>query len=175
MERHPPPSQPNCPGCGRSFTPPGRTSHLKQTHNPRCRAIADRQNNFIPEDPPPSDKDILPDPLHFPGDFFANDYGPDDFPWDADDPDEDPELDDAESLPPGSEVDEFDTDSDPDLDDFYQDLDVGWEPPVANPGVHRGVADNDNEDNEDNEDNDMDGDGAPPPVLPQPSTAHDAL
>jgi hypothetical protein len=93
----------------------------------------------------------------------------DNFPWDAD---EDPELDDTESLPPDSEIDEFDTDSDPNLDDFYQDPDVGWEPPVADPGMHHGVANEVGEVGEGDEDDDMNGDG---PVLPERSTAHDAL
>jgi hypothetical protein len=159
---HDQPSAPTCAGCGRSFTPSGLTSHLKQTHNPRCHAIHDQQRNYIPEDHPPLDNDF-PDSDHFPGDFFADDYGPDDFPWNAD---EDPDPDDAESLPPDSEVNEFETDLDPDPDDFYQDPEIGWEPPIADPGVHV-----------DDEDHDMDedGDGDPPPILPERSTAHDAL
>jgi hypothetical protein len=141
-----------------------RVTSSKQTHDPQCHAIYDQQRNYIPEDCP-LDEDF-PDLPHFPGNFFANDYGPDDFPWD---PDEDLEPDDAESLLPDSEVDEFNTDVEHDPDDsndFHEDPEIRWEAPIADPDVNRGV---------DDEDDDMDGDGDPPPILPECSTAHNAL
>jgi hypothetical protein len=147
------------------FTSSGLTSHLKQTHNPRCREIGLRHQAYMPEDPPPSDPYTFPDSPRFSGDYFADEYRPEDFPWDAVDPDQDPDLkDDSESLPPDSDVDEFDADSDPDLEDCYQDPDTMWEPPVPDAGADR----TDDED-------EMGWDEDPPPMPPERSTAHDAL
>ena len=153
-----------CAGCGRSFTSSGLTSHLKQTHNPQCHAISDQYKAYIPEDRPPSDQEIFPDSPQFPGDFFSDNYGPDDFHWDAVDPDEDSEPD-AKSFPPDPDIDELDADSNPDSDDFYQDIDIGWEPPVPDVGADR----------TDDEEDEMDWVDDPLPMLPERSTAHDAL
>ena len=156
MERRLPPT---CAGCGKSFTSSGLTNHLKQTHNPRCRAISNRLRAYIPDDrPSESDQDVFPDSPRFSGDFFADEYHPDDFPWDAD---QDPEPD-AEFLPPDEDIDEFDADSESDSD-CYQDLDIGWEPPVSDAGVGRTDLDDEDDDPDD------------PPPLPERSTAHDAL
>jgi hypothetical protein len=157
-----------CPGCGLQFTVRGLTSHLKQTKNPPCKALFEEQHSYIPApspspEPPPSSKQP-PEPSHFGGDFFGDDYGLDDFQWNErdDEPLEfdinDLHLDDVDESGDPFHIDESDLESD--LEDVP---DLGWEPPIPPHPVP------------DNCPMEDDGHGRPAPSASQRSTAHDAL
>ena len=153
------PSVSTCAGCYQPFTVPGLASHLKQTQNPRCKAVFEADYGYVPED-----DDILPDPSQISCDSFTDDYGPDNFARDAEIDEENMDLDDQD-LPPDSDVDEDDIDPDCDFEDPSQDPDIGWEPPVT----EQDMADLDAHDFEDPEN------VHPPPIASQCSAAHDAL
>ena len=74
-----------CLGCSLHFTVRSLISHLKQTKNPPCKVLFKEQHSYIPTPspspkPPPSSKQT-PEPSHFGGDFFGDNYGLDDFHW----------------------------------------------------------------------------------------------
>ena len=107
---------PSCPGCGREFHGSGYMQHLQRTRWPHCAAIYEQIQNYIPglyEELKAAEEreaaeglegvgveraadgqdklrgEGLGIPRQFSGDFFGNDYGPDDFEelddWDEDD------------------------------------------------------------------------------------------
>ncbi|TFK45447.1 hypothetical protein OE88DRAFT_1214209 [Heliocybe sulcata] len=79
----------DCEGCGRSFTYPGYTQHLRKTRNPPCRAIYEAHESYMPGQKDTTTRtdtgqqvastDLDSDPPAFAGDFFGSDYHPDDF------------------------------------------------------------------------------------------------
>src|SRR5215470_16774731 len=142
------PSEPICAGCHQSFSISGLASHLRQTRNPPCKAIFEAQNNYIP-----AQRNSTPDSAHFVGDFFGENYEPDDFDWDADPADvqfpddhqdanimaDDSDIEPPNSEPPDSDVDEGDAASD--IVDSVFDFDAGWEPPPLDQGLDDNATD----------------------------------
>jgi hypothetical protein len=167
-----------CEGCRQLFTAPGLVSHLKQTQNPRCKTIFEAEYGYVPDV-----GTIIPDTSYLSddNDSHTGDGGPVDLAWDEDvDPDVDAPLNNPDphlesdpdflfesdpDFPPDLDVDEADINEDSDLEELFEDLDIGWELPVADPGS----MDPDASDSEDPDDVQL------PPDPSSRSTAHDAL
>lgn len=99
--------QRTCPSCLRTFaSSKGLQSHLRQTTNRDCKEVLRQMDKVLPgahidrewlfegeddtvdEASELGDEEIEAEPEIFSGDFFGNDYGPDDFPgWDEEDQD----------------------------------------------------------------------------------------
>src|SRR5882757_2057796 len=101
-----------CPGCGGSFSYGAWSIHLAQTTNPRCHAIYEDQQAYLPGS---SDRALSPspqpDPEHVSGDFFGSDYNEANF-IDWGDSDEDVSL----HPPSDSNTSTSDAESEYDLD-----------------------------------------------------------
>lgn len=113
-----------CDGCQQQFSTSGLASHLRQTHNPSCRAIHVSQFGYAPQKSRNSDSHSPSEDVDdsesqtFLGDFFGDGeaYGPDDFNGWSDD----------EQVPGSGSDSDSDKESADESDG--EDLHYGWEP-----------------------------------------------
>ena len=69
-----------CVGCGRTFTPFGRISHLAQTRNPSCREIASQERATQASPSSEISESMFEETPAPDGDFFGA-YDEDEIPW----------------------------------------------------------------------------------------------
>ncbi|KAK7676503.1 hypothetical protein QCA50_020521 [Cerrena zonata] len=130
-----------CEGCNTLFSSSGYSRHLATTTNPRCRAILDQADEYMPG---VHDQDQPPSAPCFEGDFFGQDYSEHDFgrePGGYQHPTDnnDDEIQDVEIQDDGIQDDEIQDDHldfDPNEPDWEPEVDEQYQGPPLHDEEH---------------------------------------
>lgn len=130
-----------CEGCNTLFSSSGYSRHLATTTNPRCRAILNQADEYMPG---VHDQDQPPSAPCFEGDFFGQDYSEHDFgrePGGYQHPTDnnDDEIQDVEIQDDGIQDDEIQDDHldfDPNEPDWEPEVDEQYQGPPLHDEEH---------------------------------------